>query len=197
MVVDLSPEENKIFVCQREECGKESCRLCKEENHIPLRCHEVEKKDQMSFRKTVEEAMSDAYIRECPGCKSKGVSSRFFKGGADCNKMTCPKCKGWVCYECGKQIEKKVGYGHFCQHPLDVKQKSCDKCTKCSLWSGSAQDLAKAEKKRVLQAGQKASHSYRAEHAEDELEEDPDVLRELGKGEPASGSRPTKKARKR
>jgi TRIAD3 protein (E3 ubiquitin-protein ligase RNF216) len=200
MVMDLPPEENKIFVCQSAACGKHSCRLCKQESHIPLRCEEVEKKVQASFRLSVEEAMSEAFIRECPGCKAKGVSSRFFKGGADCNKMTCPKCNGWVCYVCGEQIPKKVGYKHFCDHPFDGKQKSCNKCTRCPLWSGSAQDLAKAEKKRILDAGLKVSQEYRSEHQGKEGfdENDLEVLRELKETSTgASGSRPAKNSRKR
>ena len=39
---------SKIFVCQSRDCGKESCRLCKEENHIPFKRGEVEKKSTSS-----------------------------------------------------------------------------------------------------------------------------------------------------
>ena len=46
-IMDTDPEQNKLFACQNPDCGKESCRLCKEISHIPLRCEEVEK--GMSF----------------------------------------------------------------------------------------------------------------------------------------------------
>jgi len=36
-------EGNKVFTCLNPECGKESCRLCQEISHIPLRCEEVKK----------------------------------------------------------------------------------------------------------------------------------------------------------
>ena len=73
---------------------KESCRLCKEENHVPLRCDEVESRDvvsanldylrsfrslthvclQRNYRSHVAEKMTEALIRECPKCHL-----RFFK----------------------------------------------------------------------------------------------------------------------
>ena len=36
-IMDRPPEEDKVFKCQNPECGEESCRLCKELNHIPAR----------------------------------------------------------------------------------------------------------------------------------------------------------------
>jgi len=174
MEMELSPEENKIFVCQAAGCGKESCRLCKEENHIPLKCQEVEKKSQVGHRLSVEENMTAALIRECPACKGKGIDSRFVKIDG-CNKMTCPKCKGWVCYMCNEMIQKQVGYGHFCQHPCDPG-KPCSKCSKCTLWSGDHKQLARAEQKRVEQAGLEADEAYRAEHANEEVQGDLLVL---------------------
>lgn len=172
MEMNLPPEENRIFVCLNEQCGKESCRLCKEENHIPFPCEKKEKKAQTSYRLTMEESMTDALIRECPTCKEKGVVSRFVKE-TGCNKMTCPKCKGWVCYQCCAAIPKKVGYGHFCQHARNPGQK-CKKCDKCDLWTGSEKDLEKLEADRVLQAGLKAREDYQEQSGKDL--EDPDVL---------------------
>eukprot|EP00928_Gymnodinium_smaydae_P033861 TRINITY_DN24136_c0_g3_i1.p1 TRINITY_DN24136_c0_g3~~TRINITY_DN24136_c0_g3_i1.p1 ORF type:complete len:823 (+),score=151.35 TRINITY_DN24136_c0_g3_i1:48-2516(+) len=184
MEMDLSPEENRIFVCLAPNCGKESCRLCKEENHIPLRCDEVEKKEQAGHRVAVEESMSNALIRECPSCKEKGVASRFVKTDG-CNKMTCPKCKGWVCYECNQMIPKNVGYGHFCQHPLSPG-KPCKKCTKCRLWSGTDAQFAEAEEQRVRRAGLATDGAYRSEHSSEALQERLAVLEE-GSGADGEG----------
>jgi len=172
--MDTTPEENKVFVCLNEECGKESCRLCREENHIPLRCDEVEKKAQTHHRTAVEERMSEAMIRYCPSCKAKGINSAILKEDG-CNKMTCPKagCRAFFCYLCNEEIPRKVGYGHFCQHPLNPGQK-CTKCTKCLLWTSKDFDMQEA--RRVFEAGREFHEQYVAEHGEAELAEELDVL---------------------
>ena len=50
---------------------------------------------QTETRLTVEEAMTEARIRQCPKCKT-----RFFKTEG-CNKMTC-SCGTIMCYICRK-----------------------------------------------------------------------------------------------
>eukprot|EP00976_Prorocentrum_cordatum_P110998 1195298-Prorocentrum_minimum.AAC.3 len=52
------PEEQRILRCPRESCGMESCKLCGEPPHIPLRCDEVEKAGETRTRLTVEEHMT-------------------------------------------------------------------------------------------------------------------------------------------
>lgn len=108
----LSPSE-MIFYCPVESCRFESCKLCGEPSHIPLKCSEVEKQTETDGRKKVEEAMSEARIRTCP---KPGCGNRFYKVDG-CNKMTCPKkgCGTWSCYICRALIPKNVGYQHFCQ----------------------------------------------------------------------------------
>jgi hypothetical protein len=64
------------------ECGRDSCRLCQEPNHVPLRCEEVEKKDEEEERKKIEEQLSEAMMRECWRCKVK-----YFKKDG-CNLIT-------------------------------------------------------------------------------------------------------------
>lgn len=44
------------------------CRLCKEPNHIPLRCDEIEKGVELEMRKFIEEHVTEAMIRKCPRC---------------------------------------------------------------------------------------------------------------------------------
>jgi hypothetical protein len=44
-------------------CGKETCRLCNDASHVPLRCAEVEKKGETATRLSVEEAMTQARLR--------------------------------------------------------------------------------------------------------------------------------------
>ena len=97
----MENKEDKVLVCRNPECGRESCRLCRESNHIPLRCDEVEKTE--GARKEIEEQLTQAMIRECWKC-----SKKFFKEEG-CNKMTC-QCGAKMCYLCK---EKVTDYSHF------------------------------------------------------------------------------------
>ncbi|CAH1791817.1 unnamed protein product [Owenia fusiformis] len=106
-----NPDE-KIFKCLNPECLKESCRLCKEVNHIPLRCNEVEKQTETDIRTFIENKITEAMIRECWRCKK-----RFFKIEG-CNKMTC-SCGATMCYVCRKP---KIGYEHFGTGPNKCPQ---------------------------------------------------------------------------
>ncbi|KAA0187653.1 hypothetical protein HAZT_HAZT000521 [Hyalella azteca] len=96
-------KEDKIFNCLNPECLKDTCRLCKELSHIPLRCEEVETKSQLSARTYLENQMSEAMVRECYKC-----GQRFIKEDG-CNKMVC-SCGAVMCYLCKKPIR---GYDHF------------------------------------------------------------------------------------
>lgn len=71
-VID-DPNE-RVFRCLNQECLKETCRACGEPNHIPLRCDEVEKKDELDMRTFIENRVSEAMIRICYQCKQ-----RFYK----------------------------------------------------------------------------------------------------------------------
>ena len=44
-----------------------------EESHVPLRCEEVEKDDEVKARTKLENAMTEAMIRQCPKCKNRFV----------------------------------------------------------------------------------------------------------------------------
>jgi len=96
----LENEEERVFRCKNPRCRKESCILCKQPNHLPLRCKEVHVQKAVRF---IEERMTDALIRTCPRCSKKFVKE------IGCNKMTCT-CGAMICYLCKKQIR---GYGHF------------------------------------------------------------------------------------
>jgi len=73
------PPENKILTCPL--CSAETCRECGLVSHIPLRCDEVEKENETDARRKIEEAMTNARIRECLKC-----NTRFFKTEG-CNKV--------------------------------------------------------------------------------------------------------------
>ena len=126
---------DKLLVCRNPDCGRESCRLCREPNHIPLRCEEVEKGEQE--RKLVEEKLTEAMLRVCVKCMNK-----FYKEEG-CNKMTC-RCGAQMCYLCKKEV---TDYSHF------YGQGGTPTATKtCPLWS----DNAMLHKMEVARAAEKA-----------------------------------------
>lgn len=105
-----------VFNCPNEHCCKASCVVCKEPDHSPLGCKEVEKPSDTSSRTKIEEVMSKALIRECSRCKAQIVKED------GCNKVTC-RCGQSMCYICRKQV---VTYEHFCAHP-----RTGTGCTHC------------------------------------------------------------------
>jgi len=132
----MENDEDKLVVCRNPDCGRESCRLCKEPNHIPLRCDEVEKKDEEDARKKAEEHLTASIIRECA---NKNCGTKFMKEEG-CNKMTCPKCMQKMCYLCKAPVKD---YSHFYGQGGRPSEKQ-----PCPLWSDNAalhaQEVAKA-----------------------------------------------------
>ncbi|KYN41887.1 hypothetical protein ALC56_03708 [Trachymyrmex septentrionalis] len=110
----IPPVEDKIFKCLNPECMKESCRLCKELNHIPLKCNEKSE----SARLYLEEKMTRALVRKCYHC------SRLFFKEEGCNKMTC-LCGAKMCYICDKPV---TDYKHF-------QGQGAESSNLCPLWS--------------------------------------------------------------
>lgn len=96
----IPPPEDKVFKCLNPECMKESCRLCKELNHVPLRCYEERSE---KARLVLEEKMTEALVRKCYRC-----SKPYFKVDG-CNKIVC-QCGAMMCYICDTAIR---GYDHF------------------------------------------------------------------------------------
>lgn len=70
MIVDTDKVQNPLIPCQnmRGGCGKVSCRECRREDHHPRTCEE-EARRVANPRVAVEEAMSEALLRKCPGCE--------------------------------------------------------------------------------------------------------------------------------
>ncbi|OWF42616.1 E3 ubiquitin-protein ligase [Mizuhopecten yessoensis] len=99
----ISNPDDKVFKCLNPECLKESCRLCGEPSHIPLRCNEVEKQGETDMRTYIETRVTEAMLRKCHNC-----NKRFIKE-AGCNKMTCT-CGATQCYFCR---EENIDYDHF------------------------------------------------------------------------------------
>lgn len=72
IIIEATPDEHDLFRCENVEegCGKITCRKCKREYHQPRTCREEELKG-LDPRHAVEEAMSEALIRRCPGCQTR------------------------------------------------------------------------------------------------------------------------------
>ena len=102
-------EEDSVFVCQNSDCGKNTCRKCKEQSHLPKSCDEAKKDKGLSARHVIEEARSQAMMRKCPKCKAKIIKE------LGCNKMVC-SCGNMMCYVCQQDISSQAkdgGYQHF------------------------------------------------------------------------------------
>ena len=128
--------EDKIIICGNQECGRQTCKLCGEESHIPLSCDEVEKDMEVVARTNLENAMTEAMVRACVSC-----NKRFFKEEG-CNKMKC-ECGQSMCYLCRKPVSND--YSHF--YAQGEKREG-----KCPLWSDN-NNLHKAE---VMKAAEEA-----------------------------------------
>ncbi|KAF6741511.1 hypothetical protein DFP72DRAFT_1083736 [Ephemerocybe angulata] len=159
-VMEVSPEEDKLFRCGNEEggCGILSCRLCKKKEHVPRTCKGVEEDRHLDGRIQIEEAMTKALMRSCPKC-GKG----FIKTDG-CNKMTCPQCGTLSCYVCKKAIG---GYDHF--HQNDPRQAGGSSSnTKCPLWDSVDQ----RHDQEVKDAYAKALADYKRDHPDVEVGKD-------------------------
>ena len=78
-------------------------RLCREDNHVPLRCEEIEKRKDTDMRTFIEKRVTEAMIRKCHRC------DKHFIKDVGCNKMTCV-CGATSCYVCRA---KDINYNHF------------------------------------------------------------------------------------
>jgi hypothetical protein len=106
IIIPTTKEQDKLFHCKNDECGRVSCRLCQKENHLPSTCEEAADDNVLGAQHQVEEAMTNALLRSCAKCQKK-----FYKTEG-CNKMACPECHAITCYVCQQDITKQ-GYGHF------------------------------------------------------------------------------------
>ena len=154
-VTIMDNENDKVLICRNPDCGRESCRLCKEPNHVPLRCDEIEKADEETERKRIEEQLSEAMMRECYKCKVK-----YFKEEG-CNKMACPRpgCGAMMCYLCKQPVRD---YTHFYGQggePTNTRT--------CPLWT----DNKKLHEQEVANAAAKAKEELQKKNIQ--LKHDP------------------------
>ncbi|KAK1988823.1 hypothetical protein LZ30DRAFT_697700 [Colletotrichum cereale] len=96
---------NREFRCENPDCQKVSCRLCKDDTHLPKTCEEAAHDKGIGAQHEIEEAMSAALIRKCNKCGTPFIKEM------GCNKMTCTaaNCRNIQCYVCSKSCD----YSHF------------------------------------------------------------------------------------
>jgi len=97
--------DNAGIVMRCPSCYEETCKLCGEEAHIPLKCSEVEERHETNSRLLIEENMTMKETRTCPNCKKNFIRSD------GCDKVICP-CGTSICYICRADISIQ-GYRHF------------------------------------------------------------------------------------
>ena len=108
-IMAQTKDVNKEFRCFNPECEKVSCRLCNKVSHIPLSCEEAKAEEGIDERHLIEEAMTAAVMRTCPGCKT-AVMKEY-----GCNLMVCKVegCRTAMCDHCNKKLHGPSDYGHF------------------------------------------------------------------------------------
>ncbi|KAJ7709797.1 hypothetical protein B0H17DRAFT_238676 [Mycena rosella] len=163
----IENEQEKLFRCGSEDCAAVSCRQCKQLDHLPKSCKEMQEDKNLDGRHTIEEAMTRALMRNCPKCQKAFIKEQ------GCNKMTCPNCFALSCYICRKLI---TGYDHFAQQPGQPAVASSSKTgAKCALWDAVEQRHAE----EVTEAAKKALEEYKQAHPdinEDNLKVDLPVI---------------------
>ncbi|GAA6012212.1 hypothetical protein JCM10207_002762 [Rhodosporidiobolus poonsookiae] len=127
-----NPDE-RLFHCQRDDCGIVSCLQCQKKDHLPKTCAEVDDDAKISTVHRVEEAMSAALIRRCP---KPGCGEPYIKENGTCNKITCSSCRTLSCYICNAIISD-VGYRHFKNAGSNAPGGSVAGAT-CDLWDDTA-----------------------------------------------------------
>ncbi|KAK3913520.1 E3 ubiquitin-protein ligase RNF216 [Frankliniella fusca] len=160
---NIPPREDKIFRCLNPDCMKESCRLCKEISHVPLRCEEVEKKSETEMRTYIENQMTEALVRTCWKCARKFVKED------GCNKMTC-QCGAMMCYICRQPVQN---YSHFNGQGGDAYEK-------CPLYS----DHHALEVAEVKKVAEQAKKEVMARMPNSSLKHDPTKILPVYQGPP-------------
>ncbi|KAJ7509982.1 hypothetical protein B0H11DRAFT_1957067 [Mycena galericulata] len=148
----IENEQEKLFTCRNDDCAAISCRQCKQLDHLPKSCKEMEEDKNLDGRHTIEEAMTRALMRNCPKCQKPFIKDQ------GCNKMSCPNCFTLSCYICRKIIS---GYDHFSQQPGQPLIASSSKAgAKCALWDPVEQRHAE----EVKEAAERALRDYKRDH---------------------------------
>ncbi|KAF7305009.1 hypothetical protein MKEN_01215900 [Mycena kentingensis (nom. inval.)] len=150
----IENDQEKLFVCRNDDCAAVTCRQCKQLDHLPKSCKEVEEDKKLEGRHHVEEAMTRALMRNCPKCKKAFVKEM------GCNKMTCPECMTLSCYVCRQVIK---GYEHFSTQPGQPVNATSSKAGLCPLWDTNNQ-VENRHVDEVKEAAKRAMEEYKRDN---------------------------------
>ncbi|GAA6006084.1 hypothetical protein JCM11491_002026 [Sporobolomyces phaffii] len=146
----IENDQERLFHCQRPECGVVTCRQCKKKDHLPKTCREVSDDAKIDAIHQVEEAMSSALIRKCPRC-----AEPYIKENDSCNKIYCGSCRTLSCYICNQVIS---GYEHFANAGKNAPNGS-EAGAQCPLWDDTGlRNYAEIEAAR--QAAEKIARDH-------------------------------------
>ena len=153
VIMESLPEENKIFQCLNADCSIQSCRLCRQKSHLPLKCGELE---NLGTRKRtyIEENMSEALIRYCWQCKKPFIKN------SGCNNVRCSYGAS-NCYVCQQPVLN--GYAHF------SRGNAAQEPGKCPMVSSDKQLHSQA----IFKRGQEAKAKMEEELPDIDLAYDP------------------------
>eukprot|EP00931_Biecheleriopsis_adriatica_P052984 TRINITY_DN30921_c0_g1_i1.p1 TRINITY_DN30921_c0_g1~~TRINITY_DN30921_c0_g1_i1.p1 ORF type:complete len:559 (-),score=100.35 TRINITY_DN30921_c0_g1_i1:63-1679(-) len=157
-MVQMSDPSDGVVRCLDPGCGKVSCRWCRQDEHSPLRCDQVEKDGETKIRTFLEERMSAAALKRCPNPKCGKPYERI----EGCNHMRCP-CGTHSCYLCGKELDKKRPYDHYKDGHLGGGKNAAN--SKCVVYG--IPEWAKKEEQDLQEEAHKALEQY--------LKENPDL----------------------
>ncbi|KIM89250.1 hypothetical protein PILCRDRAFT_34787, partial [Piloderma croceum F 1598] len=120
MIFEVGHHVAPLFKCLKSDCRLVTCRRCRKPDHTGRPCTN-EEDVRLKAEHAVEEAMTQALLRACPGCrvpfvKSDGVS-----------KCLNARCGIYSCYLCRQPLPRENPYGHFERDRLGVSNK-------CKLW---------------------------------------------------------------
>lgn len=148
-MVEMTDPTDCVVRCLDPECGKVTCRWCKEPDHRPLRCEEVEKDGEVRIRTFLEEHVAEGVMKRCPNPKCRKPCEKI----EGCNHITCP-CGTHSCYLCGEKINASKPYDHYKDGSEGGgKNDATSRCTVYGVpaWAKKAAETARAEADKALE----------------------------------------------
>jgi len=146
MIFEVGYDVAPLLHCLNSDCKLISCRRCQQKQHIGP-CHG----EGIKSGHAVEEAMTQALLRECPGCRVPFVKSD------GCNKIVCTniQCRMTSCYVCRQSLSRTDPYAHFDRNRNGAGGK-------CKVWDsdGRGDDPRQRHATEVAAAERRARERY-------------------------------------
>lgn len=176
-MVEINDQNENLIRCLDPDCRKVTCRWCRKDNHLPLRCEEVEDNGESKIRTFYEEKLGDAMMRRCPNPKCRKPYEKEDSVPPGCNHMRCP-CGTHSCYLCGQMVDKERPYDHYSNgSSAGGVNNRASRCTVYGIPKWAEKSHAKAE----MEAN-KALEEYLEQNPElQDLIKKPSVKRKLEK----------------